>query len=85
MEYQKVNPQSGTAAFGNQVTFGLPQFGDFFLDMALNINVSKASCASGVLQAVPADSAVIDDANNQVDATITLLDGSVQHAIDPAE
>ena len=24
MEYQKVNPQSGTAAFGNQVTFGLP-------------------------------------------------------------
>jgi hypothetical protein len=53
--------------------------------MALNINVSKASCAAGVLSAVPADSDVIDDANNQVDATITLLDGSVQHAIDPAE
>lgn len=60
----------------------MPQFGDFFLDMALNLNLSTASCASGVLSALPDDSAVIAAANNQVDATITLLDGSVQHAID---
>lgn len=77
MEYQKVNPQSGSAAFGNQVIFSLPQFGDFFLDMALNVSLSTASCAAGVLPAVPADSAVILAANNQVNAQITLLDGSV--------
>jgi len=53
--------------------------------MALNINVSKASCAAGTLGALPADSAVIAAANNQVNASITLLDGSLQYAIDPAE
>ncbi len=82
MEYQKVTPQSGSASFGNQVIFSLPQFGDFFLDMALNINLSKASAAAGTLGALPDDSDVIVNQNNQVDATITLLDGSVQHAID---
>ena len=82
MEYQKITPQSGSASFGNQVIFSLPQFGDFFLDMGLNLNLSKASAAAGVLPALPADSAVITAANNQVNATITLLDGSVQEAID---
>ena len=83
MEYQKITPQSGSASFGNQVIFSLPQFGDFFLDMGLNLSLSTASAAAGTLPALPDDSALIDDANNQVDATITLLDGSVQHAIDP--
>lgn len=64
--------------------FSLPQFGDFFLDMALNVSLSTASCAAGILPAVPADSAVIAAANNQVNASITLLDGSVQSAIDPS-
>ncbi len=51
--------------------------------MALNISLTQASAAEGVLPAVPADSAVIAAANNQVDATMTLLDGTVLHAIDP--
>jgi len=50
--------------------------------MALNISLSTASAAAGVLPAVPADTAVIAAANNQVDSTITLLDGTVLHAID---
>jgi hypothetical protein len=50
--------------------------------MALNINLSSASAASGVLPAVPADTDPIAAANNQVDNTMTLLDGSVLHAID---
>jgi hypothetical protein len=59
-----VVPQSGQAAFGNQVIFSLPQFGDFFLDMALQLSLSSASAAPGVLPAVPGDSAVIAAANN---------------------
>lgn len=62
----------------------MTQFGDFFTDMVLNLTVSQASCAPGVLGAVPADSAVIAAANNQVNATMTLMDGSVLNAIDPA-
>lgn len=51
--------------------------------MALNISLSTASAAAGVLPAVPADTAVIAAANNQVDNTMTLLDGTVLHTIDP--
>jgi len=41
MEYQRLVPQAGGGGlFGGQVTFSLAQFGDFFTDMALNINVS---------------------------------------------
>ncbi|NDF01561.1 MAG: hypothetical protein EB034_25345 [Verrucomicrobia bacterium] len=29
-EYNKVRPQSGSAALGTGVTFSIPQFGDFF-------------------------------------------------------
>ena len=47
--------------------------------MALNIQMSSASAAPAALPAVPANPAVIDDANNQVDGTATLLDGSVLH------
>jgi hypothetical protein len=53
-----------------------------FLDMALHFVFSTASAAQGALPDMPADSAVIAAANNQVDATMTLLDGSVLHAID---
>ena len=59
--------------------FSLPQFGDFFADMALNIQLSSASAAPGALPAVPANPTDITDANNQVDGTATLLDGSVLH------
>ncbi len=34
-EYNKTNPQSGNSSLGSQVTFSIPQFGDFFHDMVL--------------------------------------------------
>jgi len=67
------------------VTFSLQQFGDFYLDFAANISLSKTSCAAGALPAVPADTVAIAAANNQVNSAITLLDGSSQNTIDPAE
>ena len=42
-EYLKVTPQSGgttTLADGNKVLFNIPQFGDFFHDMALHVVLS---------------------------------------------
>lgn len=32
-EYNKVKPQSGNPQLGNEITFSIPQFGDFFHDM----------------------------------------------------
>ena len=34
-EYHKVNPDSGNATLGTEIRFSIPQFGDFFSDMAL--------------------------------------------------
>ncbi len=36
-EYNKVNPQSTTSALGGEVQFSIPQFGDFFGDMAVHL------------------------------------------------
>lgn len=52
--------------------------------MALNIQLSSASAAPAALPVLPANPAAIVAANNQVDGTATLLDGSVLHQIDPA-
>lgn len=41
-EYNKVQPQTGVPNYGAEVQFSIPQFGDFFHDMALNINISEA-------------------------------------------
>lgn len=38
-EYNKVRPQSGSAQLGSQIQFSIPQFGDFFNDMALHITL----------------------------------------------
>lgn len=40
-EYNKVQPQSGTSALGNSVTFSIPQFGDFFHDMVCRQRISS--------------------------------------------
>ena len=39
-EYNKVNPQSTTSALGGEVQFSIPQFGDFFGDMAVHLVVN---------------------------------------------
>ena len=36
-EYNKVRPQSGNAKLGGSAQFSIPQFGDFFHDMALHV------------------------------------------------
>ena len=36
-EYNKVNPQSTTSSLGGEVQFSIPQFGDFFGDMAVHL------------------------------------------------
>ena len=40
-EYQKVQPDSGGATLGTEVRFSIPQFGDFFNDMALYIKYNE--------------------------------------------
>ena len=49
-EYQKVRTTSGTPSLGNTVTFAIPQFGDFFADMAMRVTLSAVSSS---VQAIP--------------------------------
>jgi hypothetical protein len=35
-EYNRVNPQSSTSSLGGEIQFSIPQFGDFFGDMAVH-------------------------------------------------
>lgn len=39
-EYIKQRPQSGTAVLGSEVTFSIPQFGDFFHDMLVRVKLT---------------------------------------------
>jgi len=45
-EYNKIGVQEGSANFGQEITFSIPQFGDFFHDMVLNVSLS--GLAAGV-------------------------------------
>ena len=36
-EYNKVTPSAGASALGSEVTFSIPQFGDFFNDMVVHV------------------------------------------------
>ena len=40
-EYNKTQPQSGNASLGSEVTFSIPQFGDFFHDMILHVKLRQ--------------------------------------------
>jgi hypothetical protein len=42
-EYNKVRVASGSAALGQDVQFSIPQFGDFFHDMVLHIQLSSVA------------------------------------------
>jgi hypothetical protein len=56
-EYNRVTPDSGGATLGTDIRFSIPQFGDFFSDMALYLRFKKA-------EYVPTDG--IDDNNKKV-------------------
>lgn len=42
-EYHKVKPDSGGANLGSEIRFSIPQFGDFFNDMALYVRFEQAT------------------------------------------
>ena len=46
-EYNKVSSSSGNATLGSDVSFSIPQFGDFFYDMALHVKLTSASISGG--------------------------------------
>lgn len=62
-EYNKVLPNSGTASFGQSITFSIPQFGDFFNDMVVHTQIAAASASTVTgLPAFPAYIGLADQA-----------------------
>lgn len=53
-EYNKVQSNTGSPQFGGSVQFSIPQFGDFFNDMVVNITLASASAVAGTVPAFPA-------------------------------
>jgi large exoprotein involved in heme utilization and adhesion len=53
-EYNKVRANTGVPQFNGSVSFSIPQFGDFFADMVVNVNLSATSATAGVVPALPA-------------------------------
>src|SRR3972149_2630326 len=51
-EYNKVSP-SGTTNWGEDVSFSVPQFGDFFHDMVVHTSIKEFSATGGVFPALP--------------------------------
>lgn len=43
-EYERVQAQSGTAAYGSSVQFSIPQYGDFFADIAGRVRINPVEC-----------------------------------------
>jgi hypothetical protein len=54
-EYNKVRPQSGNTALGGNVQFSIPQFGDFFNDMVVHVQLAAAAITAGVCPAAVTD------------------------------
>lgn len=52
-EYNKVRANTGTPQYGGSVQFSLPQFGDFFNDMVVNLQLAETSATAGVVPAFP--------------------------------
>ena len=47
-EYQRVQPQQGTAQWGQTLQYSIPQFGDFIYDMVLHMQLSEANASTVV-------------------------------------
>lgn len=65
-EYNKTQTNNGVPSFNNTTTFSIPQFGDFFSDMALHVVLSATSASAGTVPAFPA---YIGAADQSVSAT----------------
>jgi hypothetical protein len=71
-EYARVRVQSGTPQFGGSVTFSIPQQGDFFHDMVINVTLSAATVTPSTATAFtcPANrSNVMVDAAGNINGT----------------
>ena len=47
-EYNKVRTNTGQPQFGGSVQFSIPQFGDFFNDMVVNVTLAQTSATAGL-------------------------------------
>jgi len=79
-EYNKVQPNNGTAQFGGSVQFNIPQFGDFFHDMVCRTRLTGFSSdagntpTQGATDALfPFNGTVTDTYYNIVDSNRTVL------------
>src|SRR3972149_8440764 len=52
-EYNRVPVNSGTASYGNEVKFSIPQFGDFFHDMVVRVQLAEVHASGGVVPVFP--------------------------------
>lgn len=60
-EYFKQRPQSGGIVWGQSVQFSIPQYGDFFSDMAVHVELAATSATVGTVPlAFPARPGVAD-------------------------
>lgn len=63
-------PNSGTASFGQSITFSIPQFGDFFNDMVVHTQIAAAT--AGTVTGLPAFPPFIGASNqNAADPTFS--------------
>ncbi len=61
-EYNKVRTNTGNPQFNGTVQFSIPQFGDFFNDMVVNVTLAATSASAGVVPAFPAYIGTADQA-----------------------
>ncbi len=52
-EYNKARTNNGSNGFGASAQFSIPQFGDFFCDMVVNVRLAATSASVGTVPAFP--------------------------------
>ncbi len=53
-EYNKTRTNNGQSGFGASAQFSIPQFGDFFADMVVNVQLAATAATVGTVPALPA-------------------------------
>lgn len=72
-EYQRENNVSGSLAWGSEVKFSIPQAGDFFHDMVVNLTTNKLKGLTGTVPDLP-DSITTDNVDSKYGGTQTTAD-----------
>ncbi|QJX72456.1 major capsid protein [Faustovirus] len=66
-EYQKTRPNTGNPTYNSTIQFSIPQFGDFFSDMVVQLAATSAS--AGTVPALPAYIGATDQATTSTTVT----------------